>query len=223
MGERLNGWTRLMLIVLLVLPAAAATQLQTYDDPQKRFTFSYPPAFGAASRGTDDGFRERVAAIRFDRVNYEAVLTQGQVTVDRQALGGLYDTIARQIIPESALLRILQAVTPVTAANFCELLGATDHVARRADLSAKDLQMARAADALGNDTPRVVTCARRGDVIAFHKEAGLAPGGGRRHVFGAIRFLEAPFSSFQIVGIGAAPGGADLGAMRSIAESFTVR
>ena len=215
----MNAWV----LLLIALAPAAGWQLQTYEDPEKRFTFRYPAVFGQPERGTDDGFRERVAAVRFAKVNLEAVLTQGPVTVDRQAIGGLYDTMARQVIPEAALPRILQALAPVTADSFCDLLAATTHIARPETLSAKELQMARAADGLGHDAPRVLVCRRAGDTVTFHKEAGIGPGGGRRHVFGAIRFLPAPYSSFQIVGVGAAPASGDLDAMRSVVASFSRR
>jgi len=43
----------------------ASAQTRVYQDPQKRFEFTYPAAFGAPSAGTDSGFRDRVAAIRF--------------------------------------------------------------------------------------------------------------------------------------------------------------
>jgi hypothetical protein len=39
--------------------------LRTYQDPQGRFQFTYPAAFGMPARGTDNGFRNRTAAVRF--------------------------------------------------------------------------------------------------------------------------------------------------------------
>jgi hypothetical protein len=222
----LGGWTAGVTAAtasLIALAFVSTPQLQMYTDPQQRFAFGYPAAFGAPERGTDDGYRERAAAVRFSRANVEAILTQGAVTVDRQALGGLYDTIARQVIPDAALPRILQAVTPVTAANFCQLLGASAHIIRPESLSAQELQMARAADALGNDAPRVISCQRAGETLTFHKESGVAAGQPRRHVFGAIRFLAAPYSSFQIIGAGGAPPAVELAAITAAVDSFRLR
>jgi hypothetical protein len=69
---------------------------QSYQDPQNRFVFNYPPEFGALSPGTNNGFGDRVAAIRFARFSTgmqnrtlvfggEAVLTRGFPLLDLQA------------------------------------------------------------------------------------------------------------------------------------------
>src|SRR5688572_14178572 len=87
-----------VLIVTAIAGAAAQDAgWMTYRDPQGRFTFQYPPSFGTPGRGTDDGFGDRVAAVRFSNLmgpGGEAVLTTGPIVVDIQALGGLYDPIA---------------------------------------------------------------------------------------------------------------------------------
>lgn len=58
-------------------------------------------AFGGASRATNDGFGEHVAAIRFStfraRFGGEAVLTRGFPVIDLQAAGGLYDSLTLEI------------------------------------------------------------------------------------------------------------------------------
>ena len=56
---------RLAVVCPLAFAMAQATPVQTYRDPAGRFTFSYPSRFGEAGRGTDDGFRDRVAAVAF--------------------------------------------------------------------------------------------------------------------------------------------------------------
>ena len=46
----------------------------------------------------------------------------------------------------------------------------------------------------------------------------------RQHLFGAVRFLDAPYSSFQLVrGAAAAPSTADLDLLERVVRSFTVR
>src|SRR6185312_3066055 len=83
---------------------------QSYQDPQNRFVFTYPPEFGALSPGTNDGFGDRVAAIHFARFSAgvqggtlvfggEAVLTRGFPLFDLQTAGGLYDAITLEIFP----------------------------------------------------------------------------------------------------------------------------
>jgi len=51
--------------LLFTAEILVCAQTQNYQDPQKRFAFSYPSEFGASSAGTDDGFGDRVAAVRF--------------------------------------------------------------------------------------------------------------------------------------------------------------
>ena len=77
--------------------------VRPYTDPQGRFRFEYPASFGAPQRGTNDGFGDRLAAVRFSGLTGlggEAVLTRGPLVLDMQALGGLYDPIALEVFPE---------------------------------------------------------------------------------------------------------------------------
>src|SRR5438552_10949924 len=46
-------------------PSALTAEQLDYRDPANRFAFSYPRSFGATSIGTDNGFGNRVAAVRF--------------------------------------------------------------------------------------------------------------------------------------------------------------
>jgi hypothetical protein len=50
---------------MLTLALAQAGSQREYVDPGRRFRLSYPAEFGAPSPGTNDGFADRVAAIRF--------------------------------------------------------------------------------------------------------------------------------------------------------------
>ena len=204
------------------LSAQSSADWQTYSDPQKRFTFSFPSVFGIAeSTGVDGG--DRVAAVRFRvMIGMEAVLNKGPVTVERQALGGLYDVFARDILPDAYRPAVIAALAPVTADNFCSLMAKTDHLLRPGALPEKALQAARATDTMGHVAPKTVACKRNGQTITFDKEAALGPGSGRRRVYGAIRFLQGTYSAFQVVGFGPAPREDLLTAMTTMVESFNV-
>jgi hypothetical protein len=145
--------------LLLATMAGAAPQspgLATYRDPQGRFTFEYPVSFGTPGRGTDDGFRERVAAVRFSNLTGlggEAVLTTGPIVVDVQALGGLYDPIALQVFPDAIKAQVVAARPAVTRAGFCRLLGAADHLGAAASLPERVREAARNVDRMRNIDP----------------------------------------------------------------------
>lgn len=216
------------LAVALVL-AAASPQTppgwQTYTDPQKRFAFDYPPAFGTPGRGTDDGFQTRTAAIRFSGLaglGGEAVVTSGPITVDVQALGGLYDSFARGVFPDADLAVVLNALPAPAPSNFCALLGTADHLAGQT-LPVRLVAAARQVDQMRNLDPVVHRCDLTGDVVVFHKEATFAAGAikARQHVYGVVRFLPAPFSSFQIVrGSTTPPAAAELEMLAQVAGTF---
>lgn len=199
-----------------------------YVDPGQRFEFTYPPAFGNPERGTDSGFGHRVVGLRFPQLvglGGEVVLTTGPVAVDVQVLGGLYDAIARDLLPPADLQTLMKALPPLTAASFCASLASADHVTGLS-LPPRLEDMARKLDAMRNGTPRVHRCSVTGGVVAFHKEATYTTGtmSTRQHLYGAIRFLQPPYSSFQIVrGSLAAPTGADLNTLERIVQSLVVR
>lgn len=193
-------------LLLTAIPGAAPQNpgVATYRDPQGRFTFEYPVSFGTPGRGTDDGFGDRVAAVRFSNLmglGGEAVLTTGPIAVDVQALGGLYDPIALQVFPDAIKTQVVAARPAVTRASFCQLLGAADHLGAAAGLTERVREAARNVDRMRNIDPRVVRCQMAGDTVTFHKEATFASGAmsARQHIFGALRFLDGPFSAFQIV------------------------
>jgi len=198
------------IVALLILTAFAGAAAQapgptmTYRDPQGRFTFQYPAPFGTPGRGTDDGFGDRVAAVRFSNLvglGGEAVLTTGPIVVDIQALGGLYDPIALQVFPDAIKAQVVAARPAVTRASFCEVLAAADHLGAAAGLAERVREAARSVDRMRNIDPRVMRCQIAGDTVTFHKEATVMSGGvsARQHIFGALRFLDGPFSAFHIV------------------------
>ena len=214
----------LVVLVCLCRPFSAQTPAgwQVYSDPQKRFTFSFPSDYGVAEpSGVGGG--DRVAAVRFRvMIGMEAVLNKGLVTVERQALGGLYDVFARDILPDAHRVAVIASLAPVTADNFCTLMRRTDHVLKPGALSEKALQAARATDVMGHVAPKIIVCDRNGATITFDKEAALGPGSGRRRVYGAIRFLQGEYSAFQVVGFGPAPREELLASMTTMVGSFSV-
>jgi len=176
----------------------------TYRDPQGRFSFRYPEAFGTPGPGTNDGFGDRVAAIRFPDLRGlggEAVLTKGPVLVDVQALGGLYDSIALEVVPDAVRAEIEKGRPVVTSATFCQLLGDADHVGAAPGLPPALAEAARRLDRMRNVDPTVIHCEVQDRVAVFHKEAMFEDGttSTRQHIFGAVRFLDPPYSAFHIV------------------------
>ena len=183
---------------------AQPARWRTYADPQSRFTFEFPEDLGTPGPGTNDGFGDRVAAVRFSGLTGlggEAVLTRGPVVLDIQALGGLYDPIALEAVPD-AMRRQIEASRPaVTPASLCSLLGEADHLSGATALTEPVRTAARQLDRMRNLDPRIIRCDVDGAVITFHKEATFESGTvtARQHIFGAIRFLPAPHSAFHIV------------------------
>lgn len=205
-----------ILITAGVLASAqSAGPVRLYRDPQKGFEFSYPAEFGAPSAGTDDGFRDRVAAIRFSEFSAgiherkivlggEAVLTKESPQVDLQAAGGLYDEITLQVFPEPAASLVRSALPRLSASNICDALASERHAdpadPRLRSLTAAEKTGLGQVDQMGNASPKVLRCDVSGDTVTFSK------GTGQRYVYGAIRFLPPPYSSFQLIrGSGEAP------------------
>ena len=201
---------------------------RTFVDPQGRFEFSYPESFGEPARGTDSGFRNRTAAFRFPALaglGGEAVLTSGFIDVDIQAFGGLYDSIARGILQDADVPTLVASLPPLTPTNVCAILGAPDRV-QGLKLAPRLLTAAKMLDAMRNVSPVVRRCVVTDRVAVFHKETTFESGtmSARQHVFGALRFLDAPYSSFQLVrGATAGPSKADLDLLERVVRSFTIR
>jgi hypothetical protein len=203
---------------------------RTYQDPQKRFEFAYPAEFGAPSAGTDDGFRDRIAAIRFSEFSAgvqagkivfggEAVLTKESPQFDLQAAGGLYDEITLQVFPAPAASVVRSALLRLTPANFCAAIARERH-ADPADPRLNSLTAAAKAalaqvDKMGNTSPKVLSCDVSGDTVTFAKDTG------QRYVYGAVRFLQPPYSSFQLIrGSGQAPPPAMLRQITDMVNSW---
>ena len=188
--------------------AGLPTAVVEYSDPAGRFTFTYAASFGGTSVGTNNGFGDRVAALRFSTLSPrgpggEAVLTRGRPLFDVQLAGGLYDPFAREALTDG-LLTLVDGVLPaLTPATFCDALQREEHVdvnhSAFEALTAAQRAALRLLDRTGNVGPRVLDCVVDGAMVTFLKEAALTDGAPRRQVFGAVRFLEPPYSTFQIV------------------------
>lgn len=216
------------LTTLVMLTFAQGDSLREYVDPGGRFRFSYPAVFGAPSPGTEDGFNDRVAAIRFavfsSGIGGEAALTRGFPVVDIQAAGGLYNEITLQIFPGPVRQRIVRALTPLTVSNFCQQIAQEQHLDPQdgalAGLTAQQKSVIASTDRMRNVTPRVLQCVVDGTTVTFDKDVTSQPGGPRQHVYGAIRFLEGPYATFQIVRAGPAPSAAVLTQMAALVTSW---
>jgi len=218
------------LSVVLALILAQPSETRLYEDPAARFSFMFPSSFGSPSAGTNNGFGNRVAAIRFsafpDRFGGEAVVTRGFPLVDLQAVGGLYDSLTLEIFPEPLRSLVMAQLSPLTTANFCAALGQTRHVDLErpafSSLTAAQRQAIGQTDLLRNASPRVVECQVVNDLVVFDKERALASGY-PLHVYGAVRFLPEPFSTFQLIAGGEAPTVERLSVVRQVVTSFRLR
>jgi hypothetical protein len=210
----------------ILLLQAATTQL--YEDPQGRFTFSYPSTFGSTSRGTNDGFHDRLAAIGFStfpsRFKGEAVLTRGFPLIDLQAVGGLYDALTLEIFPDPLRAVVVAQLPRLTLTNFCDLLARSTHLDPNlpafASFTPPQRQAIGQTDVMRNANARVVECRTDSGTVVFDKERSFQPGSPVQHVYGAVRFLPEPFSTFQLIAGGEAPDRALLTAIADVVTSF---
>lgn len=209
-----------------------------YSDPGGRFSFSYPASFGPVSRGTNSGFGDRVSAVRFAAFSSgvragaivlggEAVVTKGFPCIDLQAVGGLYDSIAIEALSRPMQQDIITILPALSFANFCEQLRKAQHIdasdPRLATLTSQQRKAVASLDQLGNVDPNVLRCDVSGGIVIFHKQSAFSPTApqSRRHVYGAVRFLKPPFSSFQIIRATAdAPSDEMLQTIAAVVESF---
>jgi hypothetical protein len=210
-------------------PSSAPAQPREYRDSSGRFSFSYPPAFGVPSVGTDDGFANRVAALRFSvfssqGIGGEAVLGKGRPSLDVLAAGGLYDDIASGTLPGAIKSAVEKVLPALTRANFCEQIGRGQHIEVSAAVFAFMTAPQRAAladlDRLGNYSARIDRCTSVDDVIVFDKEASVVAGGPRRRTYGAVRFLTGPYSTFQLIRAGGSADASVIDDMRAVVASF---
>jgi hypothetical protein len=225
------------MIVNVIRPLAiwaAATMLVQgaavvpYRDPAGRFSFAYPQAFGTTSPGTNDGFGDRVSAVRFSsfpaRFGGEAVLTRGFPLVDLQAAGGLYDSLTLEIFPAPLRQIVVGQLPRLTPMNFCGALAQTTHLdvtlPAFASLPPQQRTAIGETDRLRNTNPRIVTCAAKADTVIFDKQRAFAAGFPAQHVYGAVRFLDGSFSTFQLIAGGEPPLPANLSAIEAAVASF---
>ena len=210
-------------------PAPLNSEQLEHRDRGGRFAFSYPARMGSTSIGTNDGFENRVAAIRFsvfsgDGIGGEAVLTQGPVLLDVQAAGGLYDAIAGEALPAD-LKRVVESVlSPLGIGNLCQHIGSEQHIDVNGTALASLIPAHRQAlvdlDRMGNISPVVLQCAARGEIVTFDKEAAVVPSGPRRRIYGAVRFLTGRYSSFQLIRAGGAIAPETLNEMQAVVASW---
>ena len=216
---------RVGVIALVLVQADAPAE---YADARGRFRFAYPTSFGTPSPGTNDGFGDRVAAIRFSifsaGLGGEAVLTTGFPLVDLQAVGGLYDSIALEIFPESVRPLVVGALAPLSADNFCQQLATEQHVdptdTALVALTLQERAAVAAIDRMRRVSPRILRCTRDGDTVTFDEEVAFQPGSPRQRVYGAVRFLDGAYSTFQIVRADAAPDARVLERMSAVVDSW---
>jgi len=212
-------------VVALLQTAAPST---TYRDPGSRFSFSYPSTYGSIGPGTADGYLDRVAALRFSsfpaRFGGEPALTRGFPLIDLQAVGGLYDSLTLEIFPEPLRTRIVSQLPRLTLANFCNALAEPRHLDPSlpafASLRAQEREAIGGTDVMRNANPHVIECRTRGDLITFDKERAFQPGDPLQHVYGTVRFLNGPYSTFQLIAGGSAPSAAFLAAIENLVASF---
>jgi hypothetical protein len=222
-----RAWVAAVAIALMLAQADARVE---FSDARRGFRFSYPAAFGATSPGTDDGFGDRVLAIRFavfssQGVGGEAALTRGAAVVDIQAAGGLYDRLSLDAFPPALRAQIIRALQPLTIGTFCQLIAQEQHLDPRAPALAALTEPQRTAiastDRIRNIDPRVLRCDVEGSTVTFDKAAAFQPGFPRQHVYGAVRFLDAPYTTFQIVRAGPAPSALVLAQMTALVNSWS--
>jgi hypothetical protein len=216
-------------LAVTTLARAQGDNQREYVDTVRQFRFFYPTSFGATSPGTNDGFEDRVAAIRFSALSGglggEAALTRGWPVIDVQAVGGLYDAIALEVFPEPLRRSIVDALPPLSLANFCEQFEREQHldpqIAALSRLTAQQKMAVASVDRMRNVNPRVIQCVVNGTTVTFDKEVSFQPGGPLQHVYGAVRFLDSPYATFQVVRAGPAPGPAVLAQMAAVVRSWS--
>ena len=225
-----------ILAIRLAMAQQSTQGLQTYQDPQSRFHFTYPAEFGKPSPGTDNGFRNRTAAIRFSEFSAgvhgrrvilggEAVLATGPPQLDIQAAGGLYDSIGLQIFPAPIAALIGSVLQVLSPAILCDAIGGEQHLdpadRRLSTLTAQQRTALPVVDRMGNIAPKVSHCEVRAETVTFDKESAVNAEGSTRHIYGAVRFLPAPYSNFQLIrGSADAPSAALLRQITDVVNSW---
>lgn len=177
------GAAKLSVGAAIVLTLVQPDAIAEYVDTQDRLQFLYPASFGTPSPGTNDGFGDRVASIRFSvfsaGLGGEAVLTRGFPLVDLQAVGGLYDSIALEVFPDPIRSLVVGTLTPLSVDNFCQQLAIEQHLdPTNTALDTLTLQQQAAAltiDRMRRVSPRVVLCAMDGATIPSMRRWRFSP------------------------------------------------
>ena len=111
--------------------------------------------------------------------------------------------ITLEIFPQPIRNLILKSLEPLTASNFCAAIARERHVdaasAVFASLTSRQKEAVSNVDRMGNINPKLVSCQLEGDTIRFDKEVAFQEQGPRNHLYGAIRFLREPYSTFQLI------------------------
>ena len=226
-------------------PGIDTSDWETYRDQRLGFEFSYPPNFGTPGQGTGrdvPGTRDMGQAIRFsefssgirDGMIYlegEVVVTSGRPWVAAQALGGVHDSLTLgafiEVLSEPLRAHLLEHASGINAANFCAELAKEQHLDPNhpalASLPPAQREAILELDKLRNQNPRVTRCQVSGDTVVFLKQATFRAGSveSRQNIYGAIRFLEQPYSSVQLVRVTVnQPADQLLGMMASVVDSF---
>ena len=141
----------------------------------------------------------------------EVVVTTGRPWITAQALGGLHDPITIggfiEVFPEQLQDHLLEHASNLNPANFCAELAQERHI-EPAHPALTILPPAQqdailGLDTLRNELPEVIRCDVSGDIATFHKQVTFRSGTveSRQSIYGAVRFLEKPYSSVQLVRI----------------------
>ena len=123
---------------------------------------------------------------------------------------------------------VLKTLESLTVSNFCAAIAREHHVdpasATFASLTSRQREALGSVDQMGNINPKIVSCELRGDTIRFDKEVAFQAGGPRNRVYGAVRFLREPYSTFQLIrGTGKAPSAALLDQITEVVKSWRAR
>jgi hypothetical protein len=139
-------------------------------------------------------------------------------------VGGLYDGLTLEIFPDHLRAIIVGQLPRLTSGNFCAALGQSRHVDPDLPVfrpfTPPQKQAIGQTDVMRNANPRIIECRRVGAMVIFDKERAFQPGYPTQHVYGAVRFLGEPFSTFQLIAGGASPDRALLSTIEDVVSSF---
>jgi hypothetical protein len=109
-------------------------------------------------------------------------------------------------------------------ANFCAALAEPRHLDPAlpafASLKPQERDAIGGTDVMRNASPQVIECRTRGDMVTFDKERAFQPGAPLQHVYGSVKFLTGPYSTFQLIAGGEAPDPSLMNAIEDLVRSF---